>query len=229
MNREELEKPMDFDGKNTEFGEDSEFKKKAAETFKVCVAAAKKFGGIVWDFGRKLYSAIRDKARELGEKIRESRRKAREEEEKTRRMYEEQVQKIERRRAEVRQTAEGPSAVQHVVTGSADKWRGDPEDKCFAMSYGWLYLMWWLGNIIDSVLCLWWFGSAMDSYHSRDTAWIALVVWVLALLFNRLAYEGGVALFEMVRHLRQIRDELRRHNMREEELHKDDHTEKATP
>ena len=97
------------------------------------------------------------------------------------------------------------------------KYCGDPKDKCFLMSYGWLFAIWWIMNFIDTVLCLWWFRSATDSSYTRGTAWIALVVLVLALVFNRLAYEGAVAFFEMVRHLRQIRDELHWHNMREDE------------
>ena len=35
-------------------------------------------------------------------------------------------------------------------------------------------------------------------------------------MLNWGAYELAVAIFEIVRHLRQIRDELHRHNMRED-------------
>ena len=218
---------MDTGKEGGYFKEDSEVKKEAGEVFKVCVAGAKMFCVMAWDFFKKVYSEIRDKVKELGEKIRESRLKAKEEEENRSRMYEEQVQKITQCFDVTRQAAEGSPASQHVATRSMDKWRGDPEDKCFLVSYGWLYFIWWIVNIITSILCLRWFVSAMDNYYSRGSAWIALVVLGLVLLFNRLVYEGAVALFEMVRHLRQIRDELRQLNMRGDKFHKDEHAGEA--
>jgi hypothetical protein len=117
--------------------------------------------------------------------------------------------------------AERPIEEEHLITRNVvarrvDDVQGDPEDKCFLMSYGWLYFIWWLFNIVDTILCLLWFSAAVNGYRSSNTAWIPIVVWLIALLFNRLAYEGSIAFFEMVRHLRQIRDELRRHNMRED-------------
>lgn len=88
----------------------------------------------------------------------------------------------------------------------------DPEDRHFPMSDGGLYLLWWIGNILYSILCLKWFASAADSYFARDTAWVPLVLWPIILLLNRLFYEAFMALFELVKHLRQIRDELSRRN-----------------
>jgi hypothetical protein len=96
------------------------------------------------------------------------------------------------------------------------------------MSYGWLYFIWWLGNIIDTVVFLAWFVSMTGPYSTRSLAWIPVVLWVLALLFNRLAYEGAVAFFEMVKHLRQIRDELRWHNMREEKRDRKEREQKVS-
>lgn len=223
---------MDIDREEQE----PEFKKKAAEAFKASAAAAKKLGGIACDLGKMGYSAAREKAKELGERVKEANRKAQEEKqaqeenEKRRRMEEEcRRQENERRRMEEERRREaewraagnrpmenGPSVVRRVETAREDKWRGDPEDKCIVMSYGWLYFIWWLWNIIDTVVFLVWFVSMTGHYSTRSSAWIPVVVWALALILNRLAYEGGVAFFEMVKHLRQIRDELRRHNMREE-------------
>ena len=149
-------------------------------------------GGIACDLGKRGYSAAKEKAKELGEKMKETNHKAQEENDRR-----------------------GQLEKEHVPTG---KWRGDPEDKSFLMSYGWLYIIWWLCNVVDTLLCMWWFSCMMDSHSTRGMAWIPIVVWLFSLLFNRLAYEGGVALFEMVRHLRQIRDELRRQNMRETQM-----------
>ena len=118
---------------------------------------------------------------------------------------------------EVNGAADSESNLHPVNAARRSRYRGDPKDKSFMMSYGWLFFVWWVMNFIDTGLCLWWFVSATNNSYTRDTAWIALLVLGLALLFNRLAYEVAVAFFEMVRHLRQIRDELRRHNMREEE------------
>lgn len=208
---------------NTEEPEEPGFKKKAAEAFKASVAAAKQLGGVVCDLGKMGCSAAREKARELGERVRANRkaqeeRRAQEENEKRMRMEEERRREAERLAAGNRPVENGTSVVRRVEAARADTWRGDPEDKCFLLSYGWLYFYWWLGNVIDTAICLWWFVSMTDSYSSstRNLAWLPIVFWGLALLFNRLAYEGAIAFFEMVKHLRQIRDELRRHNMREE-------------
>ena len=223
---------MDIDKEEQE----PEFKKKAAEAFKASAAAAKKLGGIACDLGKMGYSAAREKAKELGERVKEANRKAQEEkqaqvesenrrrmeeehrrmEEERRRMEEERRRKAEWLAAGNRPAENGPSEVRRVEAARADKWRGDPEDKCFLMSYGWLYFIWWVGNVVYTVIALSWYVSMTGSYSTRGSAWIPIVFWLVALLFNRLAYEGAVALFEMVRHLRQIRDELRRHNMREE-------------
>ena len=194
MDKEEIEKKAR--------ARNPEFKEKAAEAFKAGVAAAKMLGGIACDLGKKGYSAARDKAKELGEKVKEANRKAQEEETERRRMYEEQMKEAPRRSDENR---------------CASKYCGDPEDKSFLMSYGWLFFTWWVMNFVYTGFCLWWYVSARDNFLLRDNAWIAFVVWLLALLFNRLIYEGAVGFFEMVRHLRQIRDELQRHNMREDE------------
>ena len=167
---------------------DEEFKKKAAEAFKTGADAAKKIGGIACDLGKRGFAAAREKVREFDEKARLEREK-----------QEERVHEAAWRYAE-----------------KGDRVQGDPQDKCFLMSYGWLYFIWWFINIVDSLVCLIWIGAVLESYRAKGTVWIPLVIWPVALLFNRLAYEAAIALFEMVRHLRQIRDELRRHNMREE-------------
>ena len=198
---------------------DEDLKKKAAEALKAGADAAKKLGGIACDLGKRGCAAAGEKVRELAEKAKEAKRKAKEEEETRRRMAEEEARlRMEeaRARAAERPIEEDHLFMQNVVARRVDNVQGDPEDKCFLMSYGWLYFIWWLFNIVDTILCLLWFSAAVNGYRSSNTAWIPIVVWLIALLFNRLAYEGSIAFFEMVRHLRQIRDELRRHNMRED-------------
>jgi len=192
-------------------------KDKASQAIRAGMDAAVKIGGIACDLGKMGYEAAREKARELGEKAKEAKDRAAAKREEERRIYAEQVKAAEQR-AE-RRVQENPESVaeNNKSAKGVPEWQGDPADKDFLISYGWLYFLWWIGNIFYSILCLKWFASALESRYTRDTAWIALVVWALALLLNRLAYEGAIAFFEMVRHLRQIRDELRRHNMREEE------------
>ena len=194
-----------------------EMEDKARKAIKVGMDAAAKIGGMACDLGKMGYEAAREKAKELGEKAKEAKERADAKREEERRIYAEQVKEAEQSAARRSQENNGSAAVNSQTVKSVPKWQGDPYDKNFQISYGWLCLIWWAGNIFYSILCFKWFASALDSYYTRDTAWIALVVWALVLLLNRLAYEGAIAFFEMVRHLRQIRDELRRHNMREEE------------
>ena len=88
----------------------------------------------------------------------------------------------------------------------------DPEDIYFIIR-GWLYFIWWIGNAATAFYCLWSFAKSVDSYYTRDTAWIYLLIELPGLLLlNRLIYELAIAIFECVRHLRQIRDELRKLN-----------------
>ena len=193
-----------------------EMEGKARQAISAGMDVAAKIGGMACDLGRKGYEAAREKAKELGEKAREARERAAARREEERRACAEKVKEAEQIAARRLQENSGCAASQTVKSVSVSGLQGDPADKSFQLTYGWLYLTWWIGNILSSILCLMWFASALNSYYARNTAWIALVVWAGALLLNRLAYEGAIALFEMVRHLRQIRDELRRHNMREE-------------
>ena len=191
-----------------------EMEGKARQAISAGMDVAAKIGGMARDLGRRGYEAAREKAKELGEKAREAKERAAAKREEEQRICAEKVKEAQEIAARRLRENSGCAASQTVK--SAPGWQGDPADKSFLLTYGWLCLLWWIGNILCSILCLMWFASALNSYHGRDTAWIALVVWAMALLLNRLAYEGAIALFEMVRHLRQIRDELRRHNMRED-------------
>ena len=210
---------------------DEDLKKKAAEALKAGADAAKRLGGIACDLGKRGCAAAGEKVRELAEKAKEAKRKAKEEAAARRQMEEEEARlrmEEERRRMESaladaaeRSAGERPPEEEHsvqnnVVATGADNGLSDPEDKSLLFSYGWLYFIWWLFNIVDTFLCLLWFGAMVKGYHTQDMAWIPIAVWLVALLMNRLGYEGAVAFFEMVRHLRQIRDELRKHNMRED-------------
>lgn len=207
---------------------DDEIKKKAAEALRAGADAARTLGEITCALGQKGYAAAVDKARNLRERAKVAKEKADEKRMEKQRLAEEK-RKEEQMRAETDRAREMErleaerqcEAAMHAVRQGpsncgAPELPGDPDDKEILLSYGWLYFIWWLGNIIYTIIFIIWLSAATSRYSSGNTAWIPMVFWLLALLFNRLAYEGAVAFFEMVRHLRQIRDELRRHNMREE-------------
>jgi len=197
---------------------DDEIKKKAAEALRAGADAAKTLGGIACALGQKGYAAAVDKARDLRERARLAKEKAEEKRMEKQRLAEEnrseEQMRVEAERAREMKRLEAER--QRTSNRGTPKLPGDPNDKVILISYGWLCFIWWLGNIVFTIISISWFVSATSSYYSKGTAWMPVVFWLLALLFNRLAYEGAVAFFEMVRHLRQIRDELRRHNMREE-------------
>ena len=184
-----------------------ELKKKAADAFKTGADAAKKLGGIAYDLGKKGFAAARDKAKELGEMAKESNR-----------MAEEEAQKVERLAAEMRREQDERDSFKRQSAERAAKWQGDPEDKHLYLSRGWLFAIWWFWNVVFTIVCLWFTVGLASTSYTRDNAWIPLVALAVLLILNRIAYEFAIAFLEMVKHLRQIRDELRRHNMREEDL-----------
>ena len=74
-----------------------------------------------------------------------------------------------------------------------------------------MYVFW---NIVDTIACVAWFVFLVRSAYVQGIAWVPWLVWPVAIFFNRLVYEIGIALFEAIKHLRQIRDELRKMNAR---------------
>ena len=208
---------------------DEEFKKKAAEALKAGADAAKKLGGIACDLGKKGFEAAKEKAKDLNEKARAASEKAKAEREEKRRAEAERMADYERKCAEERAELEHQLAdanrkesehadLQRESIARAAKWQGDPEDKMLYLARGWLLALWWFWNVVYTVACLAWLSNKMNarSYYSRGGEWIPIVTLVGLLIWNRIAYEFAIAFFEMVKHLRQVRDELRRHNMREE-------------
>lgn len=78
----------------------------------------------------------------------------------------------------------------------------------------WLYALYMFWNIVDAIGCIVWFGFLIGNRHTQCIAWVPCLALPIALFFNRLAYEIGIALFEAIKHLRQVRDELRKLNAR---------------
>ena len=164
--------------------------------------AAKRLGGIACELGKKGFEAAREKVKALNERAKlamEERRKA--EEECYRRV-------TEKRRMEAEQ-----ERIRRQIPESTNRRQGEPRDKSFDAIRVGLYIFWWVGNLGYTFLCFKWCYSASESYFTRDSAWIPLALLPLLLFLNWATYELAVAIFEIVRHLRQIRDELRRRNM----------------
>lgn len=88
----------------------------------------------------------------------------------------------------------------------------DNQDVRFIMR-GWLYLIYWMGNAIPIIV---WVATIIATIVEGTTGIIGtyiitggIIVVPLLILFNRLWYECAIAIFEIVKHLRQIRDILR--------------------
>ena len=85
---------------------------------------------------------------------------------------------------------------------------------------GWLYAVYWVANIVDTILgigCISIFGVKDGYYRGQyELNWTAIFIivpiYLFLVLMNRIWYEIGIAIFEAVKHLRQIRDELRKAN-----------------
>ena len=102
-----------------------------------------------------------------------------------------------------------PSAMASAGTGT---WEQSADTKFIIVK--WLYFMYILWNIVDTIACVAWFVFLIRNRYVQGLAWLPWLVWPVALFFNRLVYEIGIALFEAIKHLRQIRDELRKLGVR---------------
>lgn len=79
---------------------------------------------------------------------------------------------------------------------------------------GWLGFIYLAINTIDIGGCIVWFFVLLFSRYDQGNVWQPMVVLPAVLLINRLSFELSIAIFEIVKHLRQIRDELRKTNTR---------------
>lgn len=93
----------------------------------------------------------------------------------------------------------------------------DTDDKRFIIR-GWLLAMYWIMNVIYTIGCFTWIGALSErrSYYGSggSDVWVPIVLLPVLLFLNRLSYELAIAVFEGIKHLRQIRDELRKINSR---------------
>lgn len=182
----------------------AELKEKAVGALNFGVAAAKKLGDAACELGKEGMAAAKAKAQEM--------REARE------------AQKVKESVAPAAasdaplvglsgfETESTVSQVKKVESSRFDG-AGDADDKRFTIR-GVLLAGYWLFNIIYSIGCISWIASWAESWNMKDYAWVPVVVLVVLLLINRLWYEFTIAIFEIVKHLRQIRDELRKTNTR---------------
>lgn len=168
-----------------------EIGRKAKDALESTKTAARKLGGIASDLGKEGLSAAKEKIEEM--RMNSQRRR-------------ESVEGHPQGAEDVVPACAGATAVKRPMDGGSD-----PDDIHFIIR-GWLYFIWWVGNIASTFCCLWNFAKSLDSYYTRSMAWVPVLALPVALLLNRLAYELAIAVFEGIKHLRQIRDELRRIN-----------------
>lgn len=190
-----------------------ELKEKASAALSIGVAAAKRLGSAACELSKEGIAAAKIKAQEM--------REARE------------AQKA--KEAEKRIDGDGEALLAGLAGfGEAnDKLQvasyeqshfdgaSDAADKRFIIR-GWLSFLYWVFNILDTVVFIFLisqFGTKKAyGYYSSDVPdwpviFIIIAGYLFALLMNRLWYEILIAVFEAVKHLRQIRDELRKGNL----------------
>ncbi len=180
-----------------------ELKERASAALSIGVAAAKKFGDAACELGKEGVAAAKAKAQEM--------REARE------------AQKAKASAGPTAATCEAPLAglagfgaannESQVVRPAQSSFDGasDAADKRFIIR-GWLLVVYWLFNLFYFILCISLAVSWADSWDMKDRVWVPIVALPILLFFNRLWYEVVIAIFEIVKHLRQIRDELRKAN-----------------
>ena len=184
-----------------------ELKEKAVAALNVGVAAAKKFGDVACEFGREGIAAAKAKAQELRE-ARESQR------------AKEAPESVDDSAPLAGLAGCGPkdNAPRKVeVAHPGCDGASEASDVKFIIR-GWLYFTYWVVNVlytIGFIFCLSTFGTKSGYYYgSKVPDWpvifVVIGVYLFMLLMNRLCYEISIAIFEMVKHLRQIRDELRK-------------------
>lgn len=184
-----------------------ELKEKASAALGVGVAVAKKLGNAACELGKEGIAAAKAKAQEM--------REARE------------AQKSKEAAEPVDDSAPlaglagfetGGNAPQKAESApSSYDGASESSDVKFIIR-GWLYGIYWIVNVLDTIVCIACisiFGverrySYSDGVPNWTAIWIIIGSYLFALLMNRLWYEISIAIFEIVKHLRQIRDELRK-------------------
>ena len=178
-----------------------ELKEKASAALSIGVAAAKKLGNAACELSKEGIAVAKVKAQEM--------REAREAQ-KTKEMEEPAVSGAPL--AGLSGFDDDAPRSHYKAIPSFDG-ASDAGDKRFTVR-GWLLFVYWLSNIVYII------GGVSACYnmahsHARDVreaVWIPYVLMPLLLIFNRIWYEMSIAIFEIVKHLRQIRDELRSRN-----------------
>lgn len=93
----------------------------------------------------------------------------------------------------------------------------DADDKRFIIR-GWLLAIYWIMNVAYIIGFFAWIGALSErrSYYGSGggDVWMPIILLPIMLFLNRLSYELAIAVFEGIKHLRQIRDELRKINAR---------------
>ena len=185
-----------------------ELKEKAVAALNVGVAVAKKLGNAACELGKEGVAAAKAKVQEVCE--------------------ERSAQKLKKTEESVDcglplagiagfgvGNNDNPPHVVNAMTSSCGM-VGEPPDVKFIIR-GWLYFIYWIVNVLDTIgfiFCLSTLGTKSGYYYgSKLPDWpvifVIIGVYLFMLLMNRLCYEISIAIFEMVKHLRQIRDELR--------------------
>lgn len=184
-----------------------ELKEKAAAALNFGMAAAKKFGDAACELGKEGVAAAKAKAQEMRE-AREAQKAKETAEPRTDGAL----------LAGLSGFGEADNAPKEVkpATSSFDG-ASEAQDVKFFIR-GWLYAVYWVANIVDTILgigCISIFGVKDGYYRGQyELNWTAIFIivpiYLFLVLMNRIWYEIGIAIFEAVKHLRQIRDELRK-------------------
>ena len=185
-----------------------ELKGKASVALSIGVAAAKRLGGAACELGREGVAVAKAKVQEM--------REAREAQ-KAKETAKSAAAAGEAPLAGLSGFGEADNAPKEVkpATSSFDG-AGEAQDVKFFIR-GWLYAVYWVANIVDTILgigCISIFGVKDGYYRGQyELNWTAIFIivpiYLFLMLMNRIWYEIGIAIFEVVKHLRQIRDELR--------------------
>ena len=184
-----------------------ELKEKTVVALNVGVAAAKEFGDVACKLGKEGIAVAKAKAQELREARESQKSKA----------AAESVDDSAPLAGLAGLGAGGNAPRKVEVAHSGCDGAREASDVKFIIR-GWLYFTYWVVNVLDTIgfiFCLSTLGTKSGYYYgSKVPDWtvifVIIGVYLFMLLMNRLCYEISIALFEMVKHLRQIRDELRK-------------------
>ena len=86
------------------------------------------------------------------------------------------------------------------------------DKKYYLYKNRWLFDAWVLSNVVITYYCYDMFDVMSRSPVFRDAQWRIFVGWLIALFLCRLVYELITASYDKAIYLRQLRDEIQRHN-----------------